>query len=1172
MVPQLEVRSIEFAGSTYRVEVYSSKEKLSFWPLLQFSEADELGDGFCTCSSDKPWCEHLEAALINVRNAKSELLHKRFQNSFWYRLTELVGDHVGYQPLTSVSGEVAFAITAKNAAGKKRVKQWCEKRRKETPENSIKFSNLSQEEITWWKEGRPSRNLRYILSFWADLGKWMLVHEREAKIEFKEDAEGLPTHIRITFPDFETEWSLSDAMLQALIPSLATLDSPLRLIEEGRAQVESIHYDPQTGRLHLTQVEQSFSEVDRIGRKIGEWLYHSRVGFAKVGGEKGEFPKVVERDDIPSFLESHAKTIAPFFKVDESKHSLSYEMRFDSKWQWHFEAYLFEPKDVLSLVKGWVYLRSPQGFFRIEPPLFDEIHAQVAPKNVSTFVNHHRIWLNSQEGFQTHLASIESQLTFEVNEAQGLHFLTLDSSEESDSHDFGDWIYYSKQGFFSKKHVRVGASIYPGLTLVPSQVSDFVKKHREELENLPQFFASTLPISSRSLELHAFLETDLLVKPIFEGDLHVLFFDDVVYLPGSGFSILPAHLRLPEKYQKETVIPERKLNRFLSEELPHLRRHLSSIDPQFKPPSRVNFEIDYLVRGGGGGLKAKLTLLTEIGRLSLAEVWKGYREREQFLFTKSGLLDLSDPQFKWIEELNAAEGTFEFSTLDFLRLDASLGFRASARQDPVMEVTRSVLQELREFSSQVKPNLSQLKSELRLYQQRGLQWLWFLYRNGLSGLLCDDMGLGKTHQAMALLSAAESGRYLVVCPTSVIYHWEDKLARFLPGIKVHTFHGPNRSLAHLSRSGILLTSYGLLRVESEKLAKLSFEVAIYDEIQVAKNPRSRIHMALKKMKARMQLGLTGTPIENNLLELKALFDLVLPSYMPSEKRFKELFTYPIEREFDEEKKELLTRMIRPFVLRRRKSEVLQELPEKSEDKSYCELSDEQKTLYKKALDLGREGILPHLRDRDAPIKFVPIFALLTRLKQICNHPALVAKDPKSYRAHASGKWDLFVELLAEARASQQKVVIFSQYLFMLDMIEMHLKEERLGYAQIRGDTVDRREELRRFQEDPDCVVFIGSLQAAGLGIDLTAASVVILYDRWWNAARENQAIDRVHRIGQKWGVQVYKLITKGTIEEKIDQMITKKGQLMEQVVTVDDQAMLKNFTRSELIDLLTFSA
>lgn len=440
------------------------------------------------------------------------------------------------------------------------------------------------------------------------------------------------------------------------------------------------------------------------------------------------------------------------------------------------------------------------------------------------------------------------------------------------------------------------------------------------------------------------------------------------------------------------------------------------------------------------------------------------------------------------------------------------------------------------------------------------------------------MGLGKTHQAMALMAGilnlkdVKERRFLVVCPTSVIYHWQDKLETFLPGVAVHTFHGFKRSLKHLPKEGVILTTYGVLRMEKAALQKIPFELAVFDEVQTAKNPHSQVHDALTAVNARMRLGLTGTPIENSLVELKALFDVVLPGYMPSDKKFREQFVNPIELQQDEEKKALLMQMIRPFILRRRKSEVLQELPEKSEDKSYCDLSEEQVKLYNNLLEQNRDGLVSELRDRDGSVPYIHVFALLSKLKQVCNHPALVAKDPHNYQKYQSGKWELFTELLNEAHESNQKVVVFSQYLHMLDIMENYLKKQGWGYAQIRGDTVDRRNELKRFQEDPECVVFIGSLQAAGLGIDLTAASVVILYDRWWNAARENQAIDRVHRIGQKWGVHVFKLISKGTIEEKIDRMIMRKGQLMEEIVTSDDQAVLKKFSRSELIDLLSYSS
>jgi SNF2 family DNA or RNA helicase len=480
---------------------------------------------------------------------------------------------------------------------------------------------------------------------------------------------------------------------------------------------------------------------------------------------------------------------------------------------------------------------------------------------------------------------------------------------------------------------------------------------------------------------------------------------------------------------------------------------------------------------------------------------------------------------------------------------------------------------LREFSIPNIPPLKGFKSHLRDYQVQGLSWLFFLYHNHLSGLLCDDMGLGKTHQSMALMAAISSiGKkkpyFLIVAPTSVIYHWQDKLKSFLPKFKVHFYHGLKRGEKKLPKRGVIVTSYGVIRMEKERFNSLHFDLAIFDEIQAAKNPHSQIHKALSNINAKMRLGLTGTPIENHLMELKALFDIILPGFLPKEKIFKERFVIPIEKEGNEKTKELLNRFIKPFILRRRKKEVLQELPEKSEDKFYCDLSKEQMTIYKTVLEQRKKEIFKQIKNDSQSLPYLHIFTLLSTLKQICDHPALFYKDIENYKKYESGKWDLFVELLNEAIVSEQKVVIFSQYLQMLDIIRSYIKEKKWEFAEIRGATVKRKEEMERFQKDQNCKIFLGSLHAAGLGIDLTAASIVILYDRWWNAAKENQAIDRVHRIGQKWGVQVLKLISKETIEEKIDKMISKKGKLLEEIITVDDHSILKTFSRSELIELL----
>ncbi len=534
---------------------------------------------------------------------------------------------------------------------------------------------------------------------------------------------------------------------------------------------------------------------------------------------------------------------------------------------------------------------------------------------------------------------------------------------------------------------------------------------------------------------------------------------------------------------------------------------------------------------------------------------------------------MKSPRYNWLKGISKKRWLkkgkqIRLTTLEWIKL-----FVFEEIKEPEDPASLKNWNEFRNFEPATAFDITGLKSELRGYQETGLKWLWFLYSQGLSGLLCDEMGLGKTHQAMALLAAASNanpeGKYLVVCPTSVIFHWEDLLKKFLPRLRVYVYYGAQRTLVDFNKNyDLLLTSYGTLRSEKSSLSEIPFDISIYDEIQIAKNASSQTHKALKLIHATVRLGLTGTPIENNLLELKSLFDVVLPNYMPTETHYKELFVNPIEKQNDHDKRYLLARFIRPFVLRRKKSEVLLELPEKTETLAYAPLSVEQQTLYREVYRSSKEQLFKELQDDSKPTPYLHVFALLTKLKQICDHPALFKNEEANYKKYASGKWDLFVELLNETRESGQKLVVFSQYLGMLDIIESYLKEHKIGFAGIRGSTRDRKEQVEKFRDDPKCEVFVGSLQAAGVGIDLISASVVIHYDRWWNPAKENQATDRVHRMGQSRGVQVFKMITRGTIEEHIHVLIEKKLGLMEQVIGFDEENQVKVLTREDLLELL----
>ncbi len=1189
----LPTGDIEFSQHTYQVEVFGGEEAL--WPFIQFGEGNVIQDAFCSCDSEETSCPHLAAACLRIYDGQSEPLHVRFDRSLWKRITEIFADRQGYgtdilekvgeghYQLKAHSGKVLFSVRGSN------VEAMIEERVKETEETSLKFSGLSTEELALWREGRPSPFLRYELSFWADLAKRMML-ATDYQVTFETTKEGVPTELCARFPDLEVMFYISKANLSAIIPTLSTIEAPLKVHDVQDEGIESIVYEVESGSLLIKTRKQA---VPREGVELEDWTlvpgdgFYSRQQQVLLGRDR------IGPEEVGKVLSDHGPTIAHHLKglkIYSEPVTPSYTIGFDTDWNLHIQCHLFEVGDLQGgrsrFLGNWVYLDG-DGFYPLEGALFEEVERIVPPKAVSDFVHRHRAFLNTQEGFHTHLTTVDSTLSYEVADTGELRFesrIDLPQGAE-EGRDFGEWVYITSQGFYSKAHGRSLSPVSTGGAISKAEVAAFIKENREDLELLEGFFTTVCPVKLGMLKITLTAREHIKIRPKYE--LHsdyrqrdVVFYEDFVYLRGHGFSEIPTELRLPERFAKPLTIKGQELLLFLTYELPSLRPYISSLDPRLERVDTAKLIVGDAKRGRGK-VSLELTYTSFLGGVSAIDLWGAISKRRPFLFSDAGLIDLKHPRFQWLRQLPEAridqeKSLVRLSTLEFIRLMVLEELQAA----PDATTAQELIERFSSFEAPKPADFTGLTSTLRPYQKTGAEWLWFLYCNHLSGLLCDDMGLGKTHQAMALLAAVhntfshhtdKSAKYLVVCPTSVIYHWRQKLARFLPGACVYTFYGASRNLKNSKKCDVLLTSYGVLRSEREEIAKLSFEVAVFDEIQVAKNYASQTHAALTKVQARMRLGLTGTPIENSLRELKALFDVVLPTYFPPERQFREYFILPIEKEGDEGRKAMLRRVCAPFLLRRKKEEVLTELPEKTEEKAECELSQEQRTLYNMTLSRSKERLIRDLENKEQPTPYVHIFALLSTLKQICDHPAVHLKKPQDYKQHKSGKFELFVELLSQARESQQKVVIFSHYLSMLDIIEAYLKDQGIGFATIRGSTSNRDKQMERFEKDPNCEVFLGSLQAAGLGIDLTAASVVIHYDRWWNAARENQATDRVHRLGQMRGVQVFKLLTIGTLEERIDRMIEAKGQLMEDIVASDEQSQLKSFTREELIELLALA-
>jgi superfamily II DNA or RNA helicase len=452
---------------------------------------------------------------------------------------------------------------------------------------------------------------------------------------------------------------------------------------------------------------------------------------------------------------------------------------------------------------------------------------------------------------------------------------------------------------------------------------------------------------------------------------------------------------------------------------------------------------------------------------------------------------------------------------------------------------------------------SGFQGELRPYQLRGLAWLDGLARLGLGGILADDMGLGKTIEVLALLLHRQQKNPMVgpatllICPTSLLGNWEREIAKFAPTIPFFVHHGNNRDRLPkvFKPHTIVLTTYGVIRREEEVFGGRVWGMVVVDEAQAIKNAGSHQAKAVRRIRAPFKLALTGTPIENRLLELWSILAFALPGYLGGENQFKDQFANPIEKYRDPDAALELRQRVGPFILRRLKTDrtIIQDLPDKNEMKVYTQLSKEQATLYQARVDQMEVdlGAAKGIERRGR------ILALLTHLKQICNHPSQFLKEAGPYKGR-SGKLERLTDMLEEVLASGDKALVFTQFKEMGDRLQVHLNDV-LGFEPPflhGGSSREQRDEMvRSFQEDADgSPVLLLSLKAGGVGLNLTAATHVFHFDRWWNPAVEDQATDRSYRIGQTRNVQVHKLITMGTLEEKIDAMLEAKRDLADRVV------------------------
>ncbi|WP_372948212.1 DEAD/DEAH box helicase [Mariniphaga sp.] len=491
----------------------------------------------------------------------------------------------------------------------------------------------------------------------------------------------------------------------------------------------------------------------------------------------------------------------------------------------------------------------------------------------------------------------------------------------------------------------------------------------------------------------------------------------------------------------------------------------------------------------------------------------------------------------------------------------------------------------------------ELNAELRSYQKTGFQWMFGLHKNGFGGCLADDMGLGKTLQTLALLlkfkrpekslslrgSGLNDGQLslfsepetnekmqpasLIVLPTSLVHNWEAEIQKFTPSLKVYKHVGQQRKtnsdleIAALNFD-VILTTYGTVRNDVEQLAKLKFFYLILDESQYVKNPASKTYKAIMKLQSEHRMALTGTPIENSLSDLWAQLNFLNKGMLGNLAFFRRYFITPIEKHNSSDQQEKLQILIRPFVLRRTKEEVASDLPPLMEQTVFCEMDEIQQRTYETEKSIIRNSILAGIENEGVKKSAMIILQGLTRLRQLANHPKLLS----DLEEQESGKFEEIFRMLENVVAEKHKVLIFSSFVKHLELIKSRIESENWKYSILTGQTSNRKEVIRQFQDDSENRIFLISLKAGGVGLNLTSADYVFIIDPWWNPAAENQAISRAHRIGQNKHVFVYRFITQNSIEEKIKQLQDRKSSLADKFINSNNP--LQEISKEELMNLL----
>jgi SNF2 family DNA or RNA helicase len=895
---------------------------------------------------------------------------------------------------------------------------------------------------------------------------------------------------------------------------------------------------PRPGYVYSVNKEElSEVELDLISKMVGEKLRHvfkhlpdKKVYFTNVDAETQ--PKLLDLKPVEVL---HGRANIEFeLKEDKGFYTLKPKITVNEQEFHYYPNSRHEEWIYYDLPSSKLMLLDTSAVKTLNLLFKDRNSVRVKKDSLSTFLSEFLVPLMD-------VHNVEFGFPIDLNEGEGILNckLYLSEAEESETLIFTPIFTYSYNG--EEKEIEYDS---------PLRQVVFQKKNSAENEGIEEFDV-----------VYRNDEQERKIRQFFE-ELHPVFAQQAADNPAFFY------LDINQLFEKEWFfgafdkIKEQNIEIFGFNQLSKIKYN----------PNRAKINI----RASSGIDWFDLEMSVSFGeqKVSLKEVKKAIFNKQHYVKLGDGTLGIL-PQ-EWLDKFSTA---LKFGDIKGDKLKLS-NMHFSIIEDLYGEIDNSeVLQKLYEKRQKLRTFEQiddvvipqKVTATLREYQQSGFNWLNFLDEFGWGGILADDMGLGKTLQAITFLQQqvdkSPEKTNLAVVPKSLVFNWVKECEKFAPDLKVMVYYGPFRGLLFkdIEKHDLVVTTYGAVRSDIEKLRGITFNYVILDESQAIKNPDAQASKAVKLLKSDNRLTLTGTPIENNTFDLYSQMDFLNPGLLGNVEFFKREFATPIDRDRDTKATEQLRKLVYPFILRRTKEEVAKELPEKVESVIYCEMDKQQRKVYDGFRDNYRDMILGKIDTDGLGNSSMFILEGLMKLRQICDSPAIL-NETQDYGSESAKLTELITRLREDA--GRHKILVFSQFLGMLELIRKELDLMHVKYEYLDGQTTDRQERVENFQSDENCRVFLMSLKAGGVGLNLTAADYVYIVDPWWNPAVEQQAIDRAHRIGQDKSVFAYRMICKDTIEEKILLLQDKKRALSKDLIHVES-GFVKGLKREDVVDLFS---